>query len=343
MGRKNIFDIAEEKAGAVKAASPALPQAAPTTSIGGLRDSLREITANSIRDIDPGQIDPDGVRDRLDSDQGIDELAASIREHGQQVPILVRPLGPDRYRIVYGRRRLAAVRRNGGQVKAIVRILDDVAATLAQGHENNLRLDPSFIEKAIFARDLRLAGYETAIIQDALGINRHGVSRHAVVAERIPDEVIIMIGAAHGVGRRPWTELAELSLLDHVDLFTIATKALAGSDQLDSDERFTKCLAAARIAASQHLKAAAHPTPASRRGSHGNQAPITLPNGQRIGEIKRGRGTLSLNISVKEVPEFSQWLEQNASRVTQQLHAQWQKERPHESQDDSHAKNRDEE
>lgn len=341
MGRKNIFDIAEEEAGA--AHSPALPQAAPATSIGGLRDSLREITANSIRDIDPSQIDPDGVRDRLDSDQGIDELAASIREHGQQVPILVRPLGPDRYRIVYGRRRLAAVRRIGGQVKAIVRSLDDVAATLAQGHENNMRLDPSFIEKAIFARDLRLAGYETAIIQDALGINRHGVSRHAVVADRIPDAVIIMIGAAHGIGRRPWTELADLSLLDHIDLLTIATGALTGSGQLNSDKRFAECLAAARTVATRHLKATAQPAPASRRGSHGNHTPITLPNGQRIGEIKRSRDKLSLTISLKEAPHFGQWLEQNADSVTQSLYAQWQKEFPPGSPKTSHEESRDEE
>ena len=76
-------------------------------SVGGLRESLREITANSIRDIDPEQIEVDGLRDRMAfEDDGIDLLAESIRKHGQQVPIMVRPSDqPDRYRVVYGRRR----------------------------------------------------------------------------------------------------------------------------------------------------------------------------------------------------------------------------------------------
>ncbi|MFT5004893.1 MAG: ParB family chromosome partitioning protein [Paracoccaceae bacterium] len=343
MGRKNIFDVAEEKAEATKAFSPSLPQPTAATSIGSLRDSLRDITANSIRDIDPSQIDPDGVRDRLESDQGIDELANSIREHGQQVPILVRPLGHDRYRIVYGRRRLAAIRLIGGPVKAIVRTLDDVAATLAQGHENNLRLDPSFIEKSIFARDLRLAGYDTSIIQDALGINRHGVSRHAVVADRIPDAVIMMIGAAHGIGRRPWTELADLSRLDHIDLPTIAKIALANSDQLKSDERFTACLSAARIAATRQLPEAKPEKVNQQGGSRGNQTSITLPSGLKIGAVKRGANRLSFNFSLKEAPEFGLWLEQHAERVTHELHALWQKEFSRESSKNDHDEVLDEE
>ena len=123
-------------------------------------NSLREITANSIRDIEPDQIDMDGLRDRLVlEDSSIDELAESIRKHGQQVPIMVRPSAqPDRYRIIYGRRRLAAIRKIGGTVKAIVRTLDDDASLIAQGQENNLRLDPSFIEKSFLSKRCKNPG-----------------------------------------------------------------------------------------------------------------------------------------------------------------------------------------
>jgi ParB family chromosome partitioning protein len=74
------------------------------------------------------------LRDRLAlEDDGIDLLAESIRKHGQQVPIMVRPSDqPDRYRVVYGRRRLAAIKKVGGPVKAIVRTLDDDASLIAQ-------------------------------------------------------------------------------------------------------------------------------------------------------------------------------------------------------------------
>ncbi|HEC71898.1 MAG TPA: plasmid partitioning protein RepB, partial [Roseobacter sp.] len=182
-------------------------------SVGGLRDSLREITANSIRDIDPDQIDMDGLRDRLVlEDNSIGELAESIRKHGQQVPIMVRPSDqPERYRVVYGRRRLAAIRKVGGTVKAIVRTLDDDASLIAQGQENNLRLDPSFIEKAIFIKEMQEAGYKPGVIQDALGLTRQGVSNHRVVIEQLPDELIRLIGPAHGIGRRQWGDLAALS------------------------------------------------------------------------------------------------------------------------------------
>ena len=155
---RNIFNQPPKDEKESAAPSPTPPKAAKLPgSVGGLRDSLREITANSIRDIEPDQIDMDGLRDRLVlEDSSIDELAESIRKHGQQVPIMVRPSAqPDRYRIIYGRRRLAAIRMVGGTVKAIVRSLDDDASLIAQGQENNLRLDPSFIEKSLFIKRCR--------------------------------------------------------------------------------------------------------------------------------------------------------------------------------------------
>ena len=43
----------------------------------------------------------------------IDELAASIREHGVLQPVLVRPLGPGRFQLVAGERRWRASQRAG--------------------------------------------------------------------------------------------------------------------------------------------------------------------------------------------------------------------------------------
>ena len=90
---RNIFNQPPKDEKESAAPSPTPPKAAKLPgSVGGLRDSLREITANSIRDIEPDQIDMDGLRDRLVlEDSSIDELAESIRKHGQQVPIMVRP------------------------------------------------------------------------------------------------------------------------------------------------------------------------------------------------------------------------------------------------------------
>ena len=225
---RNIFNQPPRNETESGAPSPTPPKAAKLPgSVGGLRDSLREITANSIRDIEPDQIDMDGLRDRLVlEDSSIDELAESIRKHGQQVPIMVRPSAqPDRYRIIYGRRRLAAIRKVGGTVKAIVRTLDDDASLIAQGQENNLRLDPSFIEKSLFIKEMQESGYKPGVIQDALGLTRQGVSNHRVVIEQLPDGLVQLIGPAHGIGRRQWGDLAALSV--KVDLVDIAKEALA--------------------------------------------------------------------------------------------------------------------
>lgn len=152
---RNIFNQPPRNETESGAHSPTPLKAAKLPeSVGGLRDSLREITANSIHDIEPDQIDMDGLRDRLVLEHsGIDELAESIRKHSQQVPIMFRPSAqPDRYRIIYGRRRLAAIRKIGGTVKAIVRTLDDDASLIAQGQENNLR--PELLNKIPLDQDI---------------------------------------------------------------------------------------------------------------------------------------------------------------------------------------------
>jgi ParB family chromosome partitioning protein len=284
-------------------------------SVGGLRDSLREITANSIRDIDPSQIDMDGLRDRLVlEDSSIDELAESIRKHGQQVPIMVRPSSqPDRYRIVYGRRRLAAIRKSGGMVKAIVRTLDDDASLVAQGQENNLRLDPSFIEKSLFINEMQKEGYKPGVIQDALGLTRQGVSNHRVVMEQLPLEIVEIIGPAHGIGRRQWGELAAFS--KRADIVEIAKDTLAGlSAEIPSAEKFQ----AVYLACSSKARVAKKPVQENKTTA------IKTSNGATIGTLAVTEKAIAIKIVRKENPEFSQWFEEHAEASLSKLFDQWQ-------------------
>lgn len=302
----------------------AAPSPAPTkstklpSSVGGLRDSLREITANSIRDIEPDRIDMDGLRDRLIlEDSSIDDLAESIRKHGQQVPIMVRPSDqPDRYRIIYGRRRLAAIRKVGGTIKAIVRTLDDDASLIAQGQENNLRLDPSFIEKSIFIKEMQEAGYKPAVIQDALGLTRQGVSNHRVVIEQLPDELVRLIGPAHGVGRRQWTDLAALS--EKVPLVDIARETLSAlPDTTPSSDRFQAVLAAC----ASKLRGAVN------RGARGKSTVIKDQDGNAVATLATDGKSVAIKIARKDNPEFGQWIEERAETTLRQLFEQWQNER----------------
>ncbi|MCC5975753.1 MAG: plasmid partitioning protein RepB [Rubellimicrobium sp.] len=286
-------------------------------SVGGLRESLREITANSIRDIDPEQIEVDGLRDRLAfDDDGIDLLAESIRKHGQQVPIMVRPSGqPDRYRVVYGRRRLAAIRQVGGPVKAIVRTLDDDASLIAQGQENNLRLDPSFIEKALFIKEMQEAGYRPGVIQDALGLTRQGISNHRVVIEQLPDELIRLIGPAHGTGRRQWGDLAALA--SKVSLAEVARTALAalpqdapGSDRFQTV--YNACLRAAKGSAN--------------RSKQGRSSTVKDEDGNVVATLTFDAKSIGIKVTRKDNPEFGLWLEERAEAALRDLFHQWRDE-----------------
>ena len=58
-----------------------------------------------VRIVPVDKIEPNPEQPRLVFNQEtLDELAASIREHGVLQPILVRPLGPNTYQIVAGER-----------------------------------------------------------------------------------------------------------------------------------------------------------------------------------------------------------------------------------------------
>ena len=316
MGRKIFGQPAQNEQVALQPPAPS-KSAKIGGSVGGLRDSLREITANSIRDISPEFIDIDGVRDRLAlEDDGIEELAESIRKHGQQVPIMVRPSEtPDRYRVVYGRRRLAAIRRVGGTVKAIVRTLDDEASLIAQGQENNLRLDPSFIEKALFIKEMQDAQYKPAVIQDALGLTRQGVSNHRVIVEQLPEDLIRLIGPAHGIGRRQWGELAALS--GRVPLIETAKDAISALPHgTTSADRFQ----AVYDAGLRAVKGSAH------RTARNSKTILTNDMGNPIALLSSDSRAIAIRIDRKGNPEFSHWLEKHAEARLQALFEQWRDE-----------------
>lgn len=316
---RNIFNQPPKDDQAAASPSPAPPKAAKLPgSVGGLRDSLREITANSIRDINPDQIDMDGLRDRLVlEDSSIDELAESIRKHGQQVPIMVRPSNqPDRFRIVYGRRRLAAIRKVGGPVKAIVRTLDDDASLIAQGQENNLRLDPSFIEKSLFIKEMQESGYKPGVIQDALGLTRQGVSNHRVVIEQLPAQLVHLIGPAHGIGRRQWGDLAAFS--KKVNLMDTATEVITAlPDGASSSEKFT----AVYTACASKVRGTVRST------SGVKTVAVNDRSGHRVGTLAIDDKAVAVKIARKDNPEFSQWFEQHAEATLKQLFDTWQNKR----------------
>ncbi len=237
------------------------PAAAP---VGALSQSLSEFKAQAERaaeiekrlaegqtivDLDPALVDPSFVADRFGtSDEAHRRLVESIREHGQQAPILVRPhpVEPGRYQAAYGHRRLRAAAELARPVRAVVRALSDEALVIAQGQENNERQDLSFIEKARFARLLEERGFRRDTIMSALCVYKSDLSNMLSVVTKIPPGVVEGIGPAPAIGRRGWIELAEG--LTGAETHAAVMSALAAPDFsiCDSDERFRRALAAVK-------------------------------------------------------------------------------------------------
>ncbi|WFU07203.1 plasmid partitioning protein RepB (plasmid) [Rhizobium sp. CB3171] len=272
MARKNLLDIvgheaAEEELPAGNS-EPVLrdhrPLAGfsppPRAAATGMSKTLGEITRQierseeferqlteglAVVEIDPESVVSAFVRDRLEIDPKLGGLVEQIREHGQQVPILVRPYPKDRalYQIAYGHRRHAAAKLLGRKVKAVVRELTDDELVVSQGQENNVRADLSYIERCLFAARLEDGGFTRDIIMASLGVDKTNVSRMIALAHQIPAEVIFKIGAAPAVGRRRWSELA-----DKLPAGNLSEEVFAILDDdhfraLSSDERFDAFLA----------------------------------------------------------------------------------------------------
>jgi ParB family chromosome partitioning protein len=95
-----------------------------------------------MMDIPINQIDDFPLRVNASSD--ISELASSISLHGQLSPICVRPhpTKKERYQVIYGNRRLAALRSLGRtSVNANVVVASDANACLMAFAENSDRKD----------------------------------------------------------------------------------------------------------------------------------------------------------------------------------------------------------
>jgi ParB family transcriptional regulator, chromosome partitioning protein len=298
---------------------PPLPRRTTGGAIGGVSRVMAEIRARAELEISPEIIHDDGFRDRLGIEESdFAELRDSIQSSGQRVPILVRPHTerPGEYRVVYGRRRLAAIRPLGIKVRALVQELTDEEAVLAQGQENSARRDPSFIEKAAFASSLREAGYANAVIQDALVIDKAILSRMKSVTDVVPMDLIVAIGAAPNSGRRRWEDLAQ-AIRDQ-DVTDPLEAAFPEPPPPDSTSDSRLMLAIRNIATAKTVV----------RGQRASsaEAELKLADGRTLGRIKSGARSIDLRLMRKPEPDFAAWIESDPDRALARLHETWSKE-----------------
>ena len=132
----------------------------------GLGKGLDALFEDNLLDLDApsggetllrlSQIEPDKNQPRKYFEEGaLEQLADSIKEHGLIQPILVAPIGEDRYRIIAGERRWRACRMAGlEEVPAIIREYTPQKISEVSLIENLQREDLNPIEEALGYRNL---------------------------------------------------------------------------------------------------------------------------------------------------------------------------------------------
>lgn len=335
MARKDVFSISDKP----EASSEAKPQTAPAgrplmglalkpaSPVGAITQSLETINSRASRaaeiekkliagqaviELDPDQVDSSIIVDRLDVDrEQMDALIEQIREHGQQVPILVRPHpdNPERYQLAYGHRRLAALRQIGSPVKAVVRELSDDQLVVSQGQENNSRQNLSYIERCYFAARLEKKGFAREVIMASLGVDKGALSRMIALVKRLPDTLIEAVGSAPAVGRQKWAELA--------DLLEERTKS-ARAKKLIGEDRFLSLSSDARFQAVYDLVKTKRAKP--------QIVSWTAPDGAKAVKISDSEARVVLTFDKSASPQFGNFVRERLEALYDEFRQQETKE-----------------
>ena len=140
-------------------------------------------------------ISPNPYQPRRDFDAAeLDSLSQSVRANGVLSPILVRPVGAERYEILAGERRWRAARLAGlNEIPALVREADDPQALELALIENLQRADLNPIEEAVGYRQLiEDHGFTQESLSQRLGKARPTVA-NALRLLALPDGVQAML------------------------------------------------------------------------------------------------------------------------------------------------------
>jgi ParB/RepB/Spo0J family partition protein len=143
-----------------------------------------------VRIVPVDHIEPNPEQPRMVFEQeALDELTASIREHGVLQPILVRPLGPNTYQIVAGERRWRASRQAGLEtIPALIEEIDDDTALEIAIIENLQREDLSPLdEAAMYDRMIHEHGYSIRKLADKLGKDKGYLENRLRLADAPPE------------------------------------------------------------------------------------------------------------------------------------------------------------
>ena len=237
-----------------------------------------------LRDIEPNKEQPRKVF----SEEALNELADSIKEHGVLQPLLVRPLPTGGYQLVAGERRWRASRMAGLQeVPVVIRDMDEEQAMEIALIENLQREDLNAIEEA--------SGYK--LLMERYGMTqeqvakRVGKSRPAIANAlrllHLPQTVITMVEEGEV---SPGHARALLAFEDQNKLLSVAQKVKTGKYSVRDIEKMSK----EKNEEPQDQKAETHQESWSAQETFFTEMELALSNelGRKVKIVQSGNGGL---------------------------------------------------
>ncbi|SBW16304.1 replication protein RepB [Brucella sp. 10RB9215] len=319
MARKNIFDsVMRDEPAAEQASAPAENVSRRFGAAKSLSASIDELAkqasqkldGETVVELDPADLDASFVADRLPEtdDQEYKDLLEAIRERGQDSPILVRPhpQTSGRYMIVFGHRRARVARELGIKVRAVIKPLADLEHILSQGQENSARANLSFIERVFFAARLEAMGFGREAIQAALTVDYQTLSKMLTIPKAIPEEILLAIGPAKGIGRDRWLELRKL--------IEMPGKKEAAAELIETDsfksasspDRFEQLYG--------YLKGGRQKRPVTKSASRPGSTWTAPDRGLNV-VIKQTGKTATLALGAANGHRFADWLSRNLDEL----------------------------
>lgn len=305
---------------------------APTPSMSNnrpLRAARDAVDSHKVWDIDPNDIVDDRVADRLDLDD-IHDLQLSIEESGQTVPILLRrhPSKADKYLLVYGRRRLEAIRQSDKitHVRALITQLDDSKAVEAQITENMARRDLTYIEKALFAHELIEAGFGNQTkVAEVLTSTKSAISMALGIVGDITPALIRAIGPAEGIGRPRWEALA-ISIAPYTnniqDTLVETARRTRAAQQVNVDPTTLQDPSVAAFEAVYDRMHQPSPAPSPPKRDAPSPTQARKLRGPVAGALRQTKKGVQLDIPKGD---FADWFAGEAEDLLTELHDRWER------------------
>ncbi len=153
-------------------------------------DDTTIVRPAAVRNIPVDKVVPNPDQPRLAMDKaGLDDLTASVREHGVLQPILVRPQPNGHYQLIAGERRWRAARGAGlDTIPALIEEIDDETALEIAVIENLQREDLSPMDEAlIYDKMIREHGYSIRKLAQKLGKDKGYLENRLRLADAPPE------------------------------------------------------------------------------------------------------------------------------------------------------------